>query len=223
MAFNLVDGRLTCVCIYSVIRCSSPRLPYIPHMAQFYFAAFLTAAQRLRCAAAIFFLVAALILGFAGLDLDSNARACWSLAISSSIPAMIELMFIGTVSILGIVIQCRNFTGKRRFHFVNVERSQQAQTQYSRSEVNTRNNHRHNQHQGCLRPPRFENQADGRPRVSGCSAIFDQSAWSLLRFHIEDAKGDTVSRDRHFHTIAEMERLTDDRLRASIRNLRHAS
>jgi hypothetical protein len=61
MAFNLGDGRLTCVCIHSVIRCLSARLPYRPHMAQFYFAAFLTAAQRFPCAASIF-LRAALLL-----------------------------------------------------------------------------------------------------------------------------------------------------------------
>jgi len=54
----------------------------------------------------------------------------------------------------------------------------------------------------------------------GCTAIFEQSAWPFLRFHIEDAQGGIVSRTRHFHTIAEMENLKDDRLRKSIQKLR---
>ena len=54
---------------------------------------------------------------------------------------------------------------------------------------------------------------------SGCSAIFDRTAWPLLRIHIQDHQGTIVSRVRSF-SLAELENLTDDKLRATIRKLR---
>ena len=45
---------------------------------------------------------------------------------------------------------------------------------------------------------------------SGCSAIFDQSAWPLFQFHVQDARGTILLRQRPL-SLAELERLTEDR------------
>jgi hypothetical protein len=50
---------------------------------------------------------------------------------------------------------------------------------------------------------------------SGCSAIFDRSAWPLFRFHVRDAQGTIVSKARPL-SLAELEGLTDDKLRATV-------
>lgn len=57
---------------------------------------------------------------------------------------------------------------------------------------------------------------------SGCSAIFDQGAWPLFQFQVQDAQGTIVLKQRPL-SLAELERLTDDKLRASItRQLHHS-
>jgi hypothetical protein len=57
---------------------------------------------------------------------------------------------------------------------------------------------------------------------SGCSAIFDQSAWPLFQFHVQDARGTILLRQRPL-SLAELERLTDDKLRAAIVRQLHQS
>jgi hypothetical protein len=50
----------------------------------------------------------------------------------------------------------------------------------------------------------------------GCSVVFDQRAWPLCRFHIQDAQETIVSSARSF-SLAELENLTDDKLRLTLR------
>jgi hypothetical protein len=72
----------------------------------------------------------------------------------------------------------------------------------------------------------YDHHADRIKRIveqefSGCSAVFDQSAWPLFQFHVQDAQGTIVLRQRPL-SLAELERLTDDKLRAAImRQLHH--
>ncbi len=54
---------------------------------------------------------------------------------------------------------------------------------------------------------------------SGCSAIFDQEAWPMIRFRVQDADGTILSRAYPPFSIAELEEFTDYRLRAAIRRL----
>lgn len=54
---------------------------------------------------------------------------------------------------------------------------------------------------------------------SGCSAVFDQSAWPLISFQVQDAHGTILSRTTPPFSIAELEEFTDSKLRSAIRGL----
>jgi hypothetical protein len=53
---------------------------------------------------------------------------------------------------------------------------------------------------------------------SGCSAIFDPSAWPFCRFHIQNPQGTKISRARSF-SLAELASLSDQKLREVMRRL----
>jgi hypothetical protein len=54
--------------------------------------------------------------------------------------------------------------------------------------------------------------------LSGCSPVFDQCAWPIIRFRVQDAHGVTVSKVQSNFSMAELERLADRKLRSMIRN-----
>jgi len=51
------------------------------------------------------------------------------------------------------------------------------------------------------------------------SAMFDKNAWPLIRFRVQDAQGRILSTSYRPFSITELVSLTDDKLRAAIRNL----
>lgn len=51
---------------------------------------------------------------------------------------------------------------------------------------------------------------------SGCSAIFDRSAWPLFRFCVQDPQGTIVTSARSL-SLAELEALTDDKFRLMLK------
>jgi hypothetical protein len=53
--------------------------------------------------------------------------------------------------------------------------------------------------------------------VPGCSASFDQGAWPIIRFVVQDAQGITVSRMYSNFSISDLENMPDRKLRALIR------
>ena len=54
---------------------------------------------------------------------------------------------------------------------------------------------------------------------SGCSVVFDQNAWPFIRFHIQDSQGAMRSQSYPRYSIAELEKLSDEKLRSAIRRL----
>jgi hypothetical protein len=53
--------------------------------------------------------------------------------------------------------------------------------------------------------------------VPGCSACFDQGAWPIIRFVVQDGQGITVSRMYSNLSISDLENMTDRKLRALVR------
>jgi hypothetical protein len=54
---------------------------------------------------------------------------------------------------------------------------------------------------------------------TGASVTFDQKAWPMIRLRVLDAQGVTVSRPHPGFTLAELDDLSDRRLRSTIRRL----
>lgn len=55
--------------------------------------------------------------------------------------------------------------------------------------------------------------------ISGGSAIFDQGAWPMIQFRVEEAHGTILARTSPPFSIAELEQSSDSRLRSIIRRL----
>jgi hypothetical protein len=53
--------------------------------------------------------------------------------------------------------------------------------------------------------------------LPGCSASFDQAAWPIVRFSVENAHGATVSRMCSNFSMAELNKMNDRKLRSVIR------
>jgi hypothetical protein len=54
---------------------------------------------------------------------------------------------------------------------------------------------------------------------AGGSAMFDKNAWPLIRFQVHNAQGRVMSTSYRPFSIAELVSLTDEKLRAAIREL----
>jgi len=54
---------------------------------------------------------------------------------------------------------------------------------------------------------------------SGSLAVFDQKAWPLISFQIQDAQGTILSRPNLPFSLAELQQFSDKRLRSAIRRL----
>jgi len=58
---------------------------------------------------------------------------------------------------------------------------------------------------------------------SGCTAVFDRTAWPMVQFRLHDANGEPRSAKSLHFSISELEGFSDNKLRLAIQRFRRHS